>query len=97
MTINLPTLTGSPKQIAWAERIRRENAKYNPFMTCIVNGKNTVEELISITAKIEATGTEKQKVRLWQARIAIAICTETSAAWYIDHEGDFGPEYFGKA
>jgi len=70
--VSYPTLQGSPKQIAWATRIRHE----------ILDAKTGAEHW----RKLFEAASEEDAPNKVQVLAAIdAIVAETSASWWIDH------------
>lgn len=75
----LPTLTGSEKQIAWAERIR---AAFVARMT---------DEIAKNARVLSREDAERaaQQAEWTRAALTAAVSAQTSAAWWIDHrEGE---------
>lgn len=73
-TTNLPALTGTPKQVAWAEDIRRKQ----------------LAEVAGYIAQTREQGTRQpEKAAMFDALIAAVeadIPTRTDASWWIDNQ-----------
>ncbi len=75
----LPDLTGSEKQIAWAERIRAEVlASIDQFFAAARREAEKMNEV----AKLEI-----EMTRQYQPLI-VRVRSQTSASWWIDHRGE---------
>lgn len=78
----LPTLEGTEKQVAWAEKIRIDMMEQVPLTRKILEGEASAEETVKfITDNIEKA---KEHQRPLLDKI-IKILTETNATWFIDH------------
>ncbi|CDC08515.1 unknown [Clostridium sp. CAG:413] len=82
--LSLPELTGSDKQIKWAISIRSDMLRKYSLSDGFAEGK-TVDDLRTviddaIAGKIEATESD-----ITWMRTALALLTETSAKWFIEH------------
>ena len=80
MNINLPSLKGTEKQVAWAEKIRTE------LLTMI--DEEIADELsspVTVFWREEGLGGEKRDEVLKVAREKIAA--QESAAWWIKNKG----------
>jgi hypothetical protein len=82
----LPALTGSPKQIAWAERIRKEQIGKVETEAAKYRGM-----IVKLQALRELREAETQAIAAFEAAVA-AVRAEASAAWWIDHRHDLGSE-----
>lgn len=77
-TTSLPPLTGSPKQIPWAEKIRTEIVAY-------------IDELIAKTRAAAAADPSKTaQYDVLIAAVEAHIQTLTSAGWWLDNRHNRG-------
>ena len=73
--VNYPALQGSPKQVAWATRIRHE----------ILDAKTGADHW----RKLYQEASDEQAPEKAQVLAAIdVIASETSASWWIDHRSE---------
>ena len=82
--LSLPALTGSEKQVAWANTLRHKMLVKYGIDHGFANGK-TIDDLKSIlddclSGKIQTTESDIHKLQMMYA-----AWTETSAKWFIDH------------
>lgn len=70
-------LTGSPKQIEWANSIR---AKFIDYVNSRINGLKT-------TAKYDSNNTDKyfEHIKIFQDAFNYVLSTKTESKWWIDH------------
>jgi len=81
--IKLPTLKGTPKQIAWAEKIRANSLK--ELEGLLAHGKMTITDLMAMQ---DAPG---------EAAVAQKIVLQNDASWWIDNRNLYIKELAKKA
>lgn len=83
--LGLPLLTGSVKQIAWAETIRRKS--FEDLKRVVTGSDSTVSDMLQRLQTAQDTGTAAEK----ELSVALLkLIREPSAKWWIDHRGDTG-------
>ena len=81
----LPTLTGSAKQVAWAETIRAKGlASFDEYRAEIMRRAKGTE------AQVAEANRQWDAVRAW-------IAGQADAGWWIDRRGNLGYELFREA
>jgi hypothetical protein len=75
---NLPELLGSPKQVAWAETIRRK------ALDAAARVRRVDPTALAAATKPETVAMGTEYVQVYEATMA-KLRTETSAKWWIDN------------
>lgn len=94
MKNNLPALTGSPKQIAWAEEIRSTMIKAAELLTSNYH-RLTAEG--GETFAIATLGYTKDEAATVEQYVITGFSTITSAAAIIDHRNKLHPQHVQEA
>lgn len=82
-SFNLSELSGSEKQISWAETIRAKALTSNATLR-----KYSAEDIISSYDKIKDNTSAYNESAVKAVKKAYKILTETSAKWFIDNRFD---------
>jgi|GEM_PF-981998 len=84
--LGLPQLTGSEKQIAWAESIRMSSIE--KFTRDVVGPDGTLSDMLQKLQSLQDAGTDTEKRG---AEFALNLVREPNAKWWIDHRRDYTP------
>lgn len=84
VSAKLPRLVGSEKQIAWAEKLRREAIERNVSAKALMANIDQLPAIIDNVNRAAAARGENDP-EVVECRKVLRLFSETSAKWFIEH------------